>query len=129
MEDTGMLAHEGWGSLIWRVLRRSLLMTVIFAVITLMVAWVINWRTIYQIGQALLFAGLGSIAVGVFSVVGGWNIRTSYRYQYSRSASDMRVMERASQDLKDVFSSYDFMITMLIAGFLLIIAGSYLPLI
>jgi hypothetical protein len=124
-----MQDHESWLAIIWRVVRGSILAAVIFAGITLIVSWLINWRSPYQISQALLFAGMGSIAVGIFSVVGGWSIRTSYRYQYSRSAPDMRMVDRASQDLKDVFSSNSFMITMLIAGSILVIAGSYLPLI
>jgi hypothetical protein len=129
VDESGMQDHESWLAIIWRVVRGSILAAVIFAGITLIVSWLINWRSPYQISQALLFAGMGSIAVGIFSVVGGWSIRTSYRYQYSRSASDMRMVDRASQDLKDVFSSNSFMITMLIAGSILVIAGSYLPLI
>lgn len=129
MHDDSMPVHEPWIELIWRVIRRSLLVSLTLAILAFAVAWLIGWRTLDLIGQALMFAGLGSIAIGLLSVVGSWNIRTNYRYQYSRSASEVKIGERAGQDLRDVFSSYGFMITMLVGGILLILLGSYLPLV
>jgi hypothetical protein len=118
--------RESWGALILRVLRSAVLIALGLGVAAVIICWVVGWRTLYLMGQGLLFAGVGSIALGLLSTVGTWNVRGSFGYQFSRSASHQRVGERTSQDVRDLFGSNAFMITTLLAGILLVLLGSLL---
>jgi hypothetical protein len=126
MSSDNQTERESWGRLILRVLRSALLTALGLGAAALIVCWLIGWRALYLMGQGLLIAGLGSIALGLLSTVGTWNVRGSFGYQFSRSVSHQQVGERTSQDVHDLFGSNAFMITTLLAGILLILLGSLL---
>jgi len=126
MSSSNRKEREGWGALILRVLRSALLTALGLGTAALVVCWVVGWRTLFLVGQGLLFAGVGSIALGLLSTVGTWNVRGSFGYQFSRSASHQQIGERTSQDVRDMFGSNAFMITTLLAGVLLVLLGSFL---
>jgi len=87
------------------------------------VCFLVGWRDFYLMGQGMLFAGVGAIALGFLSIVGNLTNRGSFNYQFSRSASHQHIDERAAQDMRDVFATNAFMITMLITGFVVILIG------
>jgi len=115
--------RERWGMLLKRLLRNGLIAAAILTGITLSICWFVGWRSLYLVGQGLLFAGVASIALGILSIVGAWNNRGSFNYQFSRSASHLDIGSRASQDMRYVFGSNAFLITMLIAGLIMILMG------
>ena len=114
---------ESWWALIKRLLRRALIFAAVLFVITIVVCWFIGWRDFYLMGQGLFFAGVGAMALGFLSIVGNFNNRGSFGYQFSRSASHQDIGSRAKQDMRDVFATNAFMITMLITGFIVILIG------
>lgn len=126
MQNQNRDERESWGALILRVLRNAALTALGLGVAVGIVCWVIGWRTLFQIGQGLLIAGVGSVALGILSTMGNWNVRGSFNYQYSRSAAHQQIGERASQDTRDLFGSNAFMIVTLLAGMLLALAGTLL---
>jgi hypothetical protein len=114
---------ERWGSLIRRILRNALIWATALGVGAIVVCWLVGWRSAELMGQGLSFAGVGAIAVGLLSTVGTWNYRGNFAYQFSRSASHQKIGERTSQDMHDFMSSYAFMITLFITGFILTLVG------
>ena len=117
---------ESWGSILLRVLKNTLLIAIGVAAGTTIVCWAMGWRTPYQVGQGMLFAGLACVGLGLLSTMGTWNIRGSFSYQFSRSAGLQKIGDRLEQDIHDLYGSNAFMINTLLGGILVILLGLFL---
>ena len=121
--DEDYRIKESWWSLVRRLLRNALIFAAVLFVLTIVVCWLIGWRDFYMIGQGMFFAGVGAMALGFLSIVGNLNNRGSFGYQFSRSVSHQHIGDRAVQDMRDVFATNAFMITMLVTGVIVILIG------
>ena len=71
---------------ILRFLRNVALINLGIFVVVGLVCWFGGWRTVTHYGNGLLLAGVAVMAVGVFSLIGGWGTTRDFTYQYARSA-------------------------------------------
>jgi hypothetical protein len=109
---------------ILRFLRTVVLIDLgIFATVGL-VCWLGGWRTAYQYAGGLFWAGAAAIVIGLSSLMGGWGITRSFRYQYGQSVSEQGIYERTRQAIKDEARSYRFLILMAAVGVVSIAVGA-----
>ena len=117
---------EKQGSLpaILRFLRTAVLIDLgIFAAVGL-VCWLGGWRTAYQYGEGLIWAGAAATVLGLLSVRGGWGITRGFGYLYAQSVSQQSIHERARQAIRDIAEGYRFLILMTAVGAISIAVGS-----
>ena len=109
---------------ILRFLRTVVLIDLgIFAAVGL-ACWFGGWRTAYQYGGGLFWAGMAAIGLGLLSLMGGWGITRSFGYLYSQSVSEQGIHERTRQAIKDIAQSYGFFIRMTAVGVVSIALGA-----
>jgi len=89
-----------------------------------LICWFSGWRMIYHYSDGLVWAGVAAIVFGIFSLIGGWRGRTSFPYQYGRSAGEEDILERTRRDLKDTGQSYAFLVLMAVVGIVSIALGT-----
>ncbi|MBM4467009.1 MAG: hypothetical protein FJ014_15900 [Chloroflexi bacterium] len=87
----------------------------IFAAVGL-VCWLGGWRTAYQYGGVLFWAGVAAIVIGLSSLMGGWGMTRNFTYLYGQSVSEQNIHERTRQAIKDEARSYWFLILMAAVG-------------
>ncbi|MGA9350694.1 MAG: hypothetical protein WBW48_18075 [Anaerolineae bacterium] len=118
------MGKHGVSTGILRFLRSVVLIDLgIFAAVGL-VCWLGGWRTAYQYGGGLLGTGVAAIVIGLSSLMGGWGITRSFRYQYGQSVSEQGIHERTRQAIKDEARSYRFLILMAAVGVVSIAVGA-----
>lgn len=74
-------------------------------------------------GVTLTWVGIGAIAFGGMSLVGGFSITRNFAYQQAQSVGPLNQTERAQAELKERGSQFEFLILMLIVGLLTIFLG------
>jgi hypothetical protein len=112
---------------ILRSIVRLLAIVIIFEFVVLAIVGVIGWRmgwsTVDEFAQALQFAGMLIIGLGLFGIKGNWDSTRSFEYQYSLSVTEQSSSQRTQQTLVDFAESYRFMIVMFFVGFISILIG------
>ena len=108
-------------------LRAILRLAVIIALVTLgltvivvVICWFAGWRTASQMSSGLTLAGIGAIAVGILSTLGGWGLTRDPQYMYAQSVSHQDTASRTRQALGDSLRSYNLAIIVTVAGMLCI---------
>jgi hypothetical protein len=95
-------------------------------VIVVAICWLAGWRTASQIGSGFTLAGIGAIAAGVLSTLGGWGVMRDPQYMYAQSVSHQDTASRTRQALGDSLRSYNLAILATGAGILCIVVGALL---
>ncbi len=78
-----------------------------------------NWQSL-QFSNALFIGGALLIVLGTASIIGTYTLRGSFGVQYSQSAGDMTILERAKLWMADLNQGYSLLAICVIAGGLLI---------
>jgi len=118
------MKNQGILPAILRFLRTVVLIDLgIFAAVGL-VCWFGGWRTGYQYGGGLFWAGAAATVIGLSSILGGWGVTRNFEYQYGQSVSEQGIHERTRQTMKDALQSYGFLIRMTAVGLVSIAMGS-----
>lgn len=77
----------------------------------------------WDFGLSLTWVGIGAIAFGGMSLVGGFSITRNFAYQQAQSVGPLNQVERAKAELKERGGQFEFLILMLIVGVLTIFLG------
>jgi len=96
----------------------------VFVVIGL-ACWLCGWRTAYQYGRGLLWAGTAAILLGLASGTGGWvgTHAQDFETQYARSVGAQSSSERTQQDRDDALQSPGLQTVMTVAGAISLAVG------
>ena len=89
-------------------------------VIVVAICWFVGWRSPSQISSGLTLAGIGAIAVGILSTLGGWGLTRDPQYMLAQSVSHQDTASRTRQALGDSLRSYNLAIVATVAGILCI---------
>ena len=122
-----MVAHlEENGGLVTTILgflRNIALIALGVLLVAALICWVVGWRTANQYGMVLEWAGAGFLALGLASQMGGWGVTRSPDVLLAQSAGQEPITDRTRRTVKDLARSYDFLITMAMAGVVPLVAG------
>ncbi|MBZ0321151.1 MAG: hypothetical protein K8L91_32355 [Anaerolineae bacterium] len=77
----------------------------------------------WDFGLSLTWVGIGAIAFGGMSLVGGFSITRNFAYQQAQSVGPLNQVERAQAELKERGGQFEFLVLMLIVGILTIFLG------
>jgi hypothetical protein len=88
--------------------------------VTALVGWLLHWNTTTQFSNGFFGAGAILIVLGLFSVVGGFGMRSDFKMLYSQSAGDMNTLERSRRWIADMAQGYAFFSFLLLTGLFLI---------
>lgn len=115
---------EGRLGALLRFLRSVVLADVAVAIAVGLVCWLGGWRTAQAFGMGLTYAGVGAMALGLFSVFGTWGMTRSGSYQLGQSVSADGIGDRTKRSVAELNQSYGMLGRMLVIGIVLIVAGS-----
>jgi hypothetical protein len=76
--------------------------------------------------KALEVAGFICVLIGCLSVVGAFVARGSFDIQYARSAGPENIDKRGKLDIKDILSSFRYLLLFILGGALLLLISSIL---
>ncbi len=117
------MEERGWLKAVWGFAKPVLLIDVGILATVGLVCWLGSWWSAAQYGNGLIVAGVGAIAVGLASLLGGWGVTRSFTYQYAQTAGEDRGTGRAQRELEDSDRSYGFLAVMGVAGLVVIACG------
>ena len=90
----------------------------------LMVGWFAGWNTINQYSQALVWAGVLAIGLGLMSIKGHWATTRSFDYQHSLSVTKQDGWERTKWNVAESMNIHRFLFLMVTVGCISILLGS-----
>jgi hypothetical protein len=103
-----------------RLIGGAVLLAGLAGLIILGIGWLRGWHTTTQFSNGFFAAGGISIVIGLFSVMGGFSMRSDFKVLYSQSAGDMNLSDRARLWMADITQGYGALILFTLAGALLI---------
>lgn len=92
-------------------------------ILAVAVSLVLGWRSLEQIGTAVLLAGTGAVVFGALSMLGNWGGVRNFEQQFSKTAWEQDVGERLHQEVEDTKQSYGFVALLGAAGLVLVLIG------
>jgi hypothetical protein len=92
-------------------------------ILAVVVSLVVGWRSLAQIGTAVLLVGTGSAVIGILSMVGNWGGARNFEQQFTKTAWEQDAGERMHQEVKDTKRSYGFAALLGAAGLVLVMLG------
>ena len=96
-----------------------------FALMALVVAWLLGWRSALGYVNALALVALAPLALATTSAIGGRAAAADLRYHYSRSVMPDSLRDRTYQTMRDLTGALNFSANAAIVGLtLLIMAGA-----
>ena len=108
------------------IVRGTLIALVVLVIAAVLIWWVSEWSTLYQLGTLLIIGGILAMLLGIFAVSGGMRSTRSFEYQQAESASYASGHDRALESKQNLAEVYSFLIIMGAAGLISIIAGALL---
>ncbi len=78
--------------------------------LTGIVCWLGGWRTWQDYSNGLLVACAAVLGFALASAYGGWINTSSFRYQYSSTASDADALSHARQAIRDRYEGLRLML-------------------
>jgi hypothetical protein len=99
-----------------RLLLFTLLIAVLLGALVSLIGLLLGWRTGTQYSNGLFLVGAIVIIVGIFSVLGGFGMRSDFKVLYSQSASSMNIADRSRRWISDTTQGYSAYIFMLLSG-------------
>ena len=111
-------------SLAIRLLRITL-WVLFFALIALLLAWLLGWRSVLGYVNALALVALAPLGLATTSAIGGRAAAADLRYHYSRSVMPDSLRDRTYQSMRDLTGALNFSVNAAVVGLtLLIVAGA-----
>jgi hypothetical protein len=117
---------QGNTSLATHMLKGTLIALVVIVIAAILIWWVSEWNTLYQLGTLLIIGGILAMLLGIFAVSGGMRSTRSFEYQQAESAGYTTGHNRAVESKQNFAEVYSFLIIMGAAGLISIIAGAVL---
>jgi hypothetical protein len=105
---------------ILRLVLTALCLCLVIALITSGIGALLGWKTSTQFSDGLFIAGSLSIVLGIFTIIGGTNMRADFGLLYGQSAGDASIAERTRRWVADMIQGYNAMILLFLTGVLLI---------
>ena len=124
MLEKAVMGKQGWLSGGWRFLRSVALVDAVIFLIVGLVCWTGGWRTIYQYGGGLFWAGMLAMIVGASSVRGTWGTSRRFETQYGLTVSEQGIHQRLRQQMADVTESNRFCVLMFAAALVSMVIGA-----
>jgi hypothetical protein len=91
----------------------------------LLVGWLTGWwNTLGQYGQALVWAGVLAIGLGLLSIKGQWATTRSFEYQHSLTVTNQDGWERTKWNVAESINIHGFLFLMVTVGCISILLGS-----
>ncbi len=103
-----------------RLIGVALLIAVLLGLVVLGLGWLRKWNTPIQYSNGFFAAGAISIVLGLFSVMGGFSMRSDFKVLYSQSAGAMNLAERGKLWMADITQGYGSLILLSLTGALLV---------
>ena len=107
-------------SLAFRIGITALVILVLAAAVIGIIGLIAGWQGSTRFSDAFFITGSILIVVGLLSLIGTYSQRSSFGVQYSQSAGDMNIQERASRWMADIAQGFNLLIICTISGGLLI---------
>jgi len=92
-------------------------------VLAIGVSLILGWRSLEQIGTAVLLVGTATVVIGVLSMVGNWGGARNFEQQFAKTAWEQDAGERMHQELKDTSQNYGFVALLGASGLVLVVIG------
>ena len=106
-------------------LLRITLWVLFFALIALLLAWLLGWRSVLGYVNALALVALAPLGLATTSAIGGRAAAADLRYHYSRSVMPDSLRDRTYQSMRDLTGALNFSVNAAVVGLtLLIVAGA-----
>jgi len=105
---------------ILRLILFTLLLAVAIGLVVSAVGFLFGWRTTTQFSDGLFWSGSLAIVLGVFSVMGNYQMRSTFGVLYAQSAGATSLVERSQRWMSDTLQSYQFYVIAFLVGVLLI---------
>lgn len=118
------MGEETRSTAILRFVRNIAFVDLGILVLVALICWLGDWLTAKQLGNGLIYGGMAAVALGVYSVFGGWGLSRDSTVLYAQSASQQSMSERTKQSVRVAVRSYDFSIVWTAAGVIAVLAGS-----
>lgn len=118
------MGEETRSTSILRFLRNIAFVDLGILALVALICWFGDWLTAKQFGSGLISGGVAAIALGVYSVFGGWALSRDPGVLYAQSASEQSMTERTKQSVRAAVRGYDFSIVWTAAGVIAILAGA-----
>jgi hypothetical protein len=112
-------------TVLWRYIRKILLIDLLVFIITALICWLGGWHTLKNFGTGLMIGGFGAFILGGLTAFGGLNVARDPTYRYIQSVMPNSLAERTRGDWIDMMESFSFLILLCSAG-ILSMAGGWL---
>ncbi len=97
----------------------------LFALIAVVVAWLLGWHSILGYVNALALVALAPLGLATTSAIGGRAAAADLRYHYSRSVMPDSLRDRTYQSMRDLTGALNFSANAAVVGLiLLLVAGA-----
>ena len=103
-----------------RLILATLLLALLLCIIVLLIGVLLGWKTGTLYSNGLFLVGSIAIILGIFSVLGGFGMRSDFHVIYSQSAGAMSQKERTQRWVADMTQGYSAYIFLLLTGVFLI---------
>ena len=101
-----------WGFVL-RFAGMAVLVQVGILIAVLLVGWLTGWwNTLDQYGQALVWAGVLAIGLGLMSIKGQWATTRSFEYQHSLTVTNQDGWERTKWNVAESMNIHRFLFGM-----------------
>lgn len=89
--------------------------------LTIVVCYLIGWRSWFQFAEGLTWAGAFTALFGASAPLGFWRQTRSLPYQYASIRTDEELYERIRRDNKEGEKAYAYMFLFFFAGLIIIL--------
>lgn len=115
-QEKGLTGRSGFFTRVVEIVIGGLILAVVISL-------VVGWRSLAQIGTAVLLVGAGAAVIGVLSMVGNWEGARNFEQQFTKTAWEQDADERMHREVKDTEQSYGFAALLGAAGLVLVMLG------
>lgn len=106
-----------------RILGVGTALSAIIGAVVWILGLLLGWKTPVEYSNALFIAGAIALAVGILSVIGGYQLRGDFRLLYPQSAGVMDLKEQTASNVSEINRAYGTLLLLTVPGILLIVAS------
>jgi hypothetical protein len=100
---------------LWIFIRDSLLYAGVLLVVTVLICWLANWRTLDDFSLGFFIAGLVALVFGTARVLGLGMLRSG-TYQYGQSVATDQMNETIRQDTRGIYIDTPTLLKMVVVA-------------